>query len=54
MTKAANNVPVMKLKETHADERGRSSDTMAMFRIWSLLTGADMLRDQTVGNRTIR
>lgn len=54
MTKStANNVPVIKLQETHSDERERQSDAMSMFRIWTLLTGADALRDQTINNRKL-
>jgi len=44
-------VRVIKLKETHPDEMGRAGDMVTTFRIWSLLGGADSLRDRTLGNR---
>ena len=44
-------VRVIKLKDAHPDEKGRASDMMTTFRIWSLLGGADSLRDRTLGNR---
>jgi hypothetical protein len=44
-------VRVIKLKETHPAEMGRAGDRMPTFRIWSLLGGADALRDRPVGNR---
>ncbi|WP_420857293.1 hypothetical protein [Marivivens marinus] len=47
-------VKVIKLSETHASEHGRPSDSLAMFHIWTLLTGAETLRDLTVSNRALR
>tara|TARA_R110002072_G_scaffold241302_1_gene400174 strand:+ start:198 stop:362 length:165 start_codon:yes stop_codon:yes gene_type:complete len=44
-------VRVIKLKDTHPDEKGHASDMMATFRIWSLLGGAEQMRDRTVANR---
>ena len=44
-------VRVIKLKETHPDEMGRAGDMMTTFRIWTLLGGADTLRDRTICNR---
>jgi hypothetical protein len=45
---------VLKLKETHADEIGTHSDAGAMFRIWTLLTDGEQLRDLTVANRSVQ
>ena len=45
---------VLKLKETHADEIGTHSDAGAMFRIWTLLTDGEQLRDLTVTNRSVQ
>lgn len=47
-------VKVIKLDETHEDEKNRQSDAMSMFRIWSLLTGEDQMRDLTVANKVHR
>ena len=45
-------VKVLKLQETHAEERARhTSDTATMLRLWSLLGNDGGLRDQTVGQR---
>ncbi len=46
-------VRVIKLKETHPEEMGRAGHGMATFRIWSLLGGAEEMRDRSVGNRII-
>ena len=53
MTNTNNAVPVMKLQETHADAIHEDSDGMAMFRIWTLLTGGETTRDLTVANRRV-
>lgn len=53
-TMMVDGVKVMKLAETHAEEQGSQGDAMSMFRIWTLLTGADTMRDLTVGNRALR
>lgn len=47
-------VKFIQLDETHEDEKNQQSDALSMFRIWSLLTGEDQLRDLTVGNRAVR
>lgn len=47
-------VKVIKLDETHEDEKNRQSDALSMFRIWSLLTGEDQMRDLTVANKVHR
>jgi hypothetical protein len=44
-------VRVIKLKETHPDEMGRSGDMMKTLRIWTLLGSAEALHDRTVGDR---
>ncbi|MCO4847032.1 MAG: hypothetical protein KC448_03560 [Yoonia sp.] len=44
---------VLKLKETHPDEQGRTTETATMFRLWSLLSDDDGVRDMTVGPRNI-
>lgn len=46
-------IKVLKLSETHTEEIGQPSDALAMFHIWTLLTGADSVRDLTVANRSI-
>lgn len=43
----------LKLKETHPEEQGRTSETATMFRLWSLLSDDDGVRDLTVGHRDI-
>ncbi len=43
-------VKVIKPDETRGDEKNRQADALSMFRIWSLLTGADQMRDVTVAN----
>jgi len=53
MAKENNAVPVMKLRETHADAINQESDGMAVFRIWTLLTGGETMRDLTVANRKL-
>jgi len=53
MIKENNDVPVMKLRETHADAIDRESDCMAVFRIWTLLTDGEAMRDLTVMNRSV-
>lgn len=47
-------VRILKLTETHADEQRRQSDAMATFRIWTLLTGGEQMRDMTIGNRSVQ
>ncbi len=47
-------VKVIKLDETHEDEKNRQTDALSMFRIWSLLTGEDQMRDLTVANKVHR
>ena len=44
---------VLKLKKTHPEEQGRTSETATIFRLWSLLSDDDGVRDFTVGNRNI-
>ena len=53
-TMMVDGVKFIQLDETHEDEKNRQSDALSMFRIWSLLTGEDQLRDLTVGSRAIR
>lgn len=53
-THMKNGIKVMVLNETHKDERGRDSDAMTMFRLWTLLSGETALRDHTPGGRNIR
>lgn len=53
-TMMVDGVKVIKLDETHEDEKNRQSDALSMFRIWSLLTGEDQMRDLTVANRALR
>jgi len=53
MTDTTNMVPVLKLHETHDDAINEMSDQMSVFRIWTLLTGADETRDLTVANRQV-
>lgn len=53
MVKHNSELRVIKLKETHPEEIARASDTMATFRIWSLLGGAAQLRDRTISNRVL-
>ncbi len=44
---------VLKLQETHKDEIGRTSEAATMFRLWSLLSADQGVRDLTVGHRNI-
>ena len=44
-------VKVIKLGETHEDEKNRQTDALSMFRIWSLLTGEDQMRDLTAAKK---
>jgi len=53
MTIKTNEVPVMKLRETHEDAIHQDSDAMTMFRIWSLLNGGETTKDLTVANRRV-
>lgn len=53
MTNAKHAIPVLKLYETHDDAVGEMSDGMAMFRIWTSLTGGGETRDLTVANREV-
>ena len=53
MTQPTENVPVLKLTETHSDTANEASNDMTMFRIWSLLTGGAPMRDLTVAERKI-
>jgi hypothetical protein len=53
MTDTTASVLVMKLHETHDDAHSESKDCMAMFRIWTLLTGGAETRDLTVANREV-
>lgn len=49
---AKNSVKVLKLQETHAEERARNTNEAAtMLRLWTLLSNDTGLRDQTVGQR---
>ncbi|MEN8919545.1 MAG: hypothetical protein ABF254_13225 [Octadecabacter sp.] len=43
----------MKLSETHVDTINQESDCLAVFRIWTLLTGGATMRDLTVANRRL-
>ncbi len=53
-TMMVDGVKVIQLDETHEDEKNRQSDALSLFRIWSLLTGEEQMRDMTVGNRELR
>jgi len=53
VTQSTNDVPVLKLSETHTDAMNEPSDAMTMFRIWTLLTGGTATRDLTVAERKI-
>ena len=53
MIKDKTDVRVLKLRETHDDARQEGSDGMAVFRIWTLLTGGETLRDQTIAERKV-
>jgi len=53
MTKITNDVPVLKLQDTHKDAHLEDSDGMLMFRIWSLLSGGETTKDLTVANRKL-
>lgn len=48
------NLTVLKLKETHPEEIGAQGDAGAMFRIWTLLTGGEQMRDLTANNRSVQ
>ena len=50
---ASPDIRVLKLKETHTEEIGGRSDAQTMFRIWSLLGGAQQMRDRTIYNRAL-
>lgn len=50
-TEMIDGVKVMKLAETHPEETGRDSDALALFKIWSLLSGNDMQLSATVESR---
>jgi len=43
----------MKLSETHSDAIHEDSDAMALFRIYTLLTGGATTRDLTVAERKV-
>lgn len=51
MVKDNSDVRVIRLKETHAEEMRRASDMITTLRIWTLLGGAEHLRDRTIANR---
>ena len=53
MTKTDTEIRVLKLRETHEDARLEDSDGMAVFRIWTLLTGGETMRDMTVAERKV-
>lgn len=53
-TMMVDGVKVIQLDETHEDEKNWQSDALSLFRIWSLLTGEDQMRDLTVSNRELR
>jgi len=54
MTSAATQkFTVLKLRETHPDERNRRSESATMFRLWSLLSNDASLRDTTTGPRNV-
>jgi len=47
---AEQNIKVLKLDETHAEERARNTNEAAtMLRLWTLLGDDSGLRDQTIG-----
>ncbi|MDG1375438.1 MAG: hypothetical protein P8P56_00085 [Yoonia sp.] len=49
-----NNEKILKLKETHAEERAaRQNDAATMLRLWSLLCNDSGLKDTTIGHRNI-
>ena len=49
-----NQEKVLKLKETHAEERAaRQNDAATMLRLWSLLSNDSGLKDTTIGHRNI-
>lgn len=49
-----NSIKVLKLKETHAEERAaRQSDAATMLRLWTLLSNDKGLQDTTIGTRNI-
>ena len=51
---AEQHVKILKLKETHAEERARNNNEAAtMLRLWTLLGSDNSLRDQTIGHRNI-
>lgn len=51
---AKNNIKILKLQETHAEERARNTHEAAtMLRLWTLLGDDAGLRDQTIGHRKI-
>lgn len=53
-SKANEGIKVLKLKETHAEERSaRQSDAATMLRLWTLLSNDSGLKDTTIGQRNI-
>jgi len=53
-SKANESIKVLKLKETHAEERAaRQSDAATMLRLWTLLGNDSGLKDMTIGQRNI-
>ena len=52
-SKMVDGIKIIKLEETHSEERGRQNDAMTMFRLWSLITGDTSTRDQTIGHRKV-
>jgi len=53
-SKANEGIKVLKLKETHAEERSaRQSDAATMLRLWPLLSNDTGLKDPPIGKRNI-
>ena len=44
---------VLKLQETHPEEIGRAGEAATIFRLWSLLSADEGIRDLTVGHRNV-
>ncbi len=53
MSETTDDVPVLKLTETHADAIHEDTDGMALFRIYTLLTDGAATRDLTVADRRV-
>ena len=53
-TEMIDGVRVLKLAETHPEELRRDSDSLALYKIWSHLTAADMSRDMAIDSRLLK